>query len=187
MSITIIYAHPETEGHCFSVLQSVKNYLKKKKIEANILDLYKIKYDPVMSKDELYTAGGTSVSEQNIKIQQLINESKKLIFIYPTWHYGVPAILKGFIDRVFTPGFAFKYENGMPQGLLNKKGLIFTTTGGPSFVYNFLIRAPKVYLRNVLKFFEIIAKPILIGDCRQITDKKRKEIDELVVKELEKF
>ena len=60
-----------------------------------------------------------------------------ITFIYPIWWASMPAILKGYIDRVFANGFAYKYENNIPIGLLEgKKALIFNTTGSPSDAYS---------------------------------------------------
>ena len=55
---------------------------------------------------------------------------------YLNWWNSTPAILKGFIDRVFVAGFAFKYEGKIPKGLLTgKKAAVIMSTGAPNLFY----------------------------------------------------
>lgn len=69
-------------------------------------------------------------------MQQKIDWAEELVFIFPVWWADAPAILKNWIDCNFTAGFAFKYINGKPVGLLKgKTAQIFATSGAPSFVY----------------------------------------------------
>ncbi|MFP4022745.1 MAG: NAD(P)H-dependent oxidoreductase, partial [Candidatus Paceibacterota bacterium] len=101
MKVIVVYAHPGTDGFSSTMLERVKADLEERGIEHEIWDLYKIGYDPVLKKEEVYTAGNRKVSDENLKFQEKIGEASKLIFIYPVWWGGMPAILKGFIDRVF--------------------------------------------------------------------------------------
>lgn len=102
----------------------------------------------------------------------------------------MPAILKGFYDRVFLSGFAFSYNNGRPKGLLkNKKALVFTTSGGPS-IYQCLIngqRSLEVTAKDVLKFCGFKVKSYLFGSCMNINDNKKQEIEKKVNTMLSNF
>ena len=63
--------------------------------------------------------------------RRYIAEADALIFIYPVWWFAMPAILKGYIDRVFCEGFAFAFEGGRFKGLLGgKRVFVINTTGG---------------------------------------------------------
>jgi len=141
MKFLIIYSHPESVGFCAHFLGEVKDNLTSKKVDFEVIDLYKINYDPILKLDELYTAGNRNVSFENQQFQQKIKDSDGLIFIYPVWWGGMPAILKGFIDRVFIPGFAFKYRKDkffkfIPDKFLDDKKIsIFVSSGSPWFVY----------------------------------------------------
>jgi NAD(P)H dehydrogenase (quinone) len=61
--------------------------------------------------------------------QELIAWADHLVFIYPIWWFERPALLKGWIDRVFTNGFAFSYGNGVKGLLKHKKALVVQTAG----------------------------------------------------------
>jgi len=128
----IIYAHPNKKGHCGYILEQVKKRLDKKREKYKILDLYQMKYDPLLKDEEHYTSGSHKVSKNNKIIQKKIKKSKKLIFIYPTWWNNMPAILKGFVDRVFIPKFAFSYKGNFPIGLLKGLANVYINKEGPT-------------------------------------------------------
>ncbi len=95
--------------------------------------------------------------ESDLKLAQSdILWADYLIFIFPIWWYSFPAVLKGFIDRAFLPGFAFKYSN--PNGkspdrlLLGKKSILICTSGAPSIYYFFIGNLATKTLRSILKF-----------------------------------
>jgi NAD(P)H dehydrogenase (quinone) len=171
----IIYAHPETKGHCYTLLKQFENRLKNRNIHYEILDLYKIKFNPVLTKNEHYTSGNNNVSNQTKEIQKKITEAKNLIFIYPNWWSTMPAIIKGFFDRIFVPGFAFNYVGKIPKGLLtDKKAIVYITTGAPSFHYNFFAgKIPSKLIKNrILKFCGIKSKVFVIPNAKKINIKQ---------------
>jgi NAD(P)H dehydrogenase (quinone) len=68
--------------------------------------------------------------------QSKIEWANEIVFIFPYWWGGMPSILKNFIEWNFSKGFAFKYVNSTPKGLLTNKSVrIYTTTGAPTFIY----------------------------------------------------
>lgn len=143
MKTLTVYAHPNVEGHCSTILKNVETELKERKEKYEILDLYKIKFDPVLHEDELYSSGKKKEYPDVKQMQKKIKESDNLIFIYPIWWNNYPAILRGFIDRVFVSGFAFRYEkklgNMVPVGLIKgKKATIFTTSGGSGLIFKYI-------------------------------------------------
>lgn len=131
----IIFAHPKRDSHSGYMLEQVEKRLKAASQDFETLDLYQMNYDPILKKEELYGDNERKVATETLIIQDKIRGAKRLIFIYPTWWQAPPAILKGFIDRVFTSKFAFVYKQGMPIGLLGgKKAAVFTTTGSPRLI-----------------------------------------------------
>jgi NAD(P)H dehydrogenase (quinone) len=184
----IIYAHPETKGHCSAILEEVTANLKQKSADFEVIDLYKIKYDPILHEEELYTSENHNVSKENKIFQEKISAAEHLIFIYPVWWADMPAILKGFFDRILTSGFAYKYVNGMPKGLLNgKTATAFITSGAPAFVIKFFLgnRPAKIIRQDIMKFCGIKAKVVQIGRCTKLDDKKAAEIRNIVRKILD--
>jgi NAD(P)H dehydrogenase (quinone) len=187
VKMLIIYAHPNKEGHCGSILKHLTGELKNKKIASQLLDLYEMNFNPVLQPQEHYTSGHTNVAPQIRAIQEKIKESGKLIFIYPTWWQGPPAILKGFIDKVLLPGFAFSYEGGSPKGLLSdKKAILFVTTGAPREMTKKMAedRSIKALQVDSLGFCGIDAKHFVLDSCMQYKPARDKEIKELVKKGL---
>jgi len=160
----VIYAHPNKNGHCGQILQNVIQGLKEKKQTYTLLDLYEMKYDPIMKNSEHYTSGHYDISEKNKEIQKLIKKTKKFIIIYPTWWNNVPAILKGFFDRVLVNKFAFEYKHGIPFGLLKGRALVITSTGGPKFTYSLIQRkrSLKVVTIDTLFFCGVKSKGFVI-------------------------
>ncbi len=188
MKTLIIYAHPETDGHNAHVLSEVEKNLKNKNISYEVLDLYKMKYDSILHETEHYTTGNREVSAENKTIQKKILDSDHIIFIYPMWWGSMPAILKGFIDRVFVSHFAFKYVGGRPVGLLKPRtATVFVTSGGKRFIYT-IFRSPKRVMQlAILRFCGIRSKYIQIYDCTQLNYNKKQEIKKIVEKTISKL
>ena len=183
----IIYAHPNKTGHCGLMLEEVKLSLDKKKINYDILDLYEMKYDPVLTNEEHYTSEHYNISESNKKIQEQIKAENKFIFIYPTWWNSAPAILKGFIDRIFVKRFAFKYEGKIPKGLLNGKAVIFTSTGGPRLLTKLYYKdgIVKFLTRDVLSFCGIKAKGFVVDNASTFNDAQKLKVKKKIIKGLD--
>lgn len=186
----IIFAHPSHKSHNGFLLQKLEEKLKSKNQNYEILDLYQLNYNPVLKDAELYSAGRRLIDPENQIYQQKIKEANRLIFIFPTWWQGPPAILKGFIDRVFVSGFAFIYDSGLPKGLLSgKKAAVFTTTGASNIIARYLLRAPalKIMTRYTLLFCGIKSRGFSLGQARKLekNEEKLKKISDKILTYLE--
>jgi NAD(P)H dehydrogenase (quinone) len=182
--ILIVYSHPDKESYNKEILTKTIEILKEKKIDYQVLDLYKMKFNPILEKEEL----NRIISNETKEIQNKIKESNKLIFIYPIWWGTMPAILKGFCDRVFTPGFAYKYINSIPRGLLkNKKALVLTTSGAPK-IYNLLTcnKFTKGLIKNILSFCGIASSSYIFSSALNI-EKDKLNIQKFTEKKVNKF
>jgi NAD(P)H dehydrogenase (quinone) len=191
MKFLIIYAHPKSDGFSSYCIESVKNILSEKMENFEVLDLYSMNYDPVLKLEELYTAGNKNVSPENQQLQEKIKNSDRLIFIYPVWWGGMPAILKGFIDRIFIPGFAFKYSKEkllkfIPDKLLDdKKILILISSGGPKFFYKMLLDPIKLINKFIIfGMFCKNNKTYQFYGAGRINDHRKKEIESVVKKSI---
>lgn len=187
MKILIIYSHPGPGGFCSHFLEKSRKMLEQNKTDFEVLDLYQMDYDPVLRPEELYTAGNREISGQNQQLQEKIRLADGLIFIYPVWWGGMPAILKGFIDRVFTPGFAFKYNKEkllkfIPDKLLDdKKILVFVSSGGPKFIYKLILDPVKLINKFfIFGFFSSKTITYQVYGAQKLDEKKIKEIDGFV-------
>jgi NAD(P)H dehydrogenase (quinone) len=130
----IIYAHPDKNSFNHAVLESVKAAFEKKNMPYQVIDLYEMNYNPVATNEEIRGKN----SEQTIALQQQIKAANNLIFIFPVFWFRAPAIMEGFFDKVFTPGFAYRFKKiigkyGMPIPLLKDKRVrAFITHGAPA-------------------------------------------------------
>ncbi len=130
----IIYAHPDPSSFNHAILETIRNTLSQAGKSFHVIDLYAEGYNPVMSADEIKGY----VSPETRRYQQLIKEADAIVFIFPVWWFRGPALLEGFCDRVFTPGFAYRFKKitgiyGLPVPLLrDKKVRTFITHGAPA-------------------------------------------------------
>lgn len=105
--ILLILAHPNKESFCAGLYEAYKESAKQTDAEIRELVLADLKFDPILhwgyrKRMEL---------EPDLqKAQEDITWASHIVFFYPTWWGNVPALLKGFIDRVFLPGFAYKFR-----------------------------------------------------------------------------
>ena len=116
------------------------------------------------------------------KYRNLITWADHIIFIYPIWWGGMPAVLKGFIDRVFTAGFAYSYgKRGLIGHLQGKSAWIITTHNTPVFLTPFIQDYGKVLKNQVLKSCGI--KPVthtqLAGTENSSDEKRRRFLDKI--------
>lgn len=120
-----------------------------------------------------------------VQVQEAIRWADHLVILYPLWHGSMPALLKGFFEQVFRPGFGAEYQGSrMSKKLLvGKSARIVVTMGMPAFVYRWLFRAHslKSLTRNILSFCGIAPiRSSLIGNIEGMTDRQRMAwLDEL--------
>jgi NAD(P)H dehydrogenase (quinone) len=132
MKYLIIYAHPSPKSFNHAILERVEKVLKDSGQSYEVRDLYALKFNPVLDRKDLDLLLEGKIVKQVEAEQRYIKESDVLIFIYPVWWFAMPAIVKGYIDRVFTQGFAFSMDGERLEGLLKgKKVVIINTTGAP--------------------------------------------------------
>jgi len=128
----IVIAHPNADSFNHAIKEHIKAALEEHNHWVKVRDLYALEFDPVLSKEELnrYNSQEGEIPPDVKAEQEEILWADQLIFIYPTWWWSMPALMKGYFDRVFLPGFAFKVEENGIVGLLEgKKAWIIQTTG----------------------------------------------------------
>ena len=100
--------------------------------KVDLRDLYTLNFDPVLTINDFTALKSGNLTEE-IKIEQkYISESDFIWVVFPIWWSGMPAILKGYIDRIFLSGFAYKMVNDKPVGLLTGKKVIILNSMGLS-------------------------------------------------------
>ena len=108
MRVLLIYAHPLADSYNAAIHQLVLAVLRRKGHEVDDCDLYAEGFDPVLSADErrAYFDEGAN-RERNAGYVERLMQAEGLVYVFPTWTLGPPAILKGFFDRVMVPGVSF--------------------------------------------------------------------------------
>lgn len=128
----IIYAHPNENSLNHNLLNTVVEILQSRNEEVVVRDLYTIGFDPVFSLNDMQGQRMGQVSDDVKAEQEHISWAEQITFIYPIWWTGLPAMMKGYIDRVFSYGFAYRYDQGVQKGLLKGKKTIIINTHGKS-------------------------------------------------------
>ncbi len=94
------------------------------------IDLYADKFNPVMAGDDFNQFTGKPLPEDVVRYQNIVEDADALTFFYPVWWNDMPAIMKGWIDRVFAKGFAYDYDADGARGVLNVKKVLLACTLG---------------------------------------------------------
>lgn len=134
-SYLLIYAHPNPKSFNAAVRDVVVKKLESMGGSILIRDLYAIGFRPASTRED-FARMQHGISPDVAEEQAYIKSADVIIFIHPIWWFGMPAILKGYIDRVFSYGFAYASGKNGVEGLLNgKKVMVFNTTGGDEANY----------------------------------------------------
>jgi NAD(P)H dehydrogenase (quinone) len=152
MKVLIIFAHPELKSFNGAMFQTAIATLKAAGHDVQYSDLYAMKFDPVSDRrnfistkdaeyfkqqiEELYaTEMGSFAPEIEAEMQKL-EWCDLMIWQFPLWWFSVPAILKGWVDRVFAMGRVYDHEHIYETGRFRgKKAMLSLTVGGPKEAY----------------------------------------------------
>ncbi|MBG0918720.1 NAD(P)H-dependent oxidoreductase [Exiguobacterium profundum] len=145
MKTTIILAHPWHGSFNKSIMDTTIEQLVRRKKDYQIIDLNKDQFNPVLSESDLslYSQGQSRDPLVN-QYQEMLSDSDELVFIFPVWWFDVPAILKGFLDKVMLKNFAYVEESTGLKGLLThiKKTTVISTSEVPTWYLKFLAGNP---------------------------------------------
>lgn len=180
MNYLVIYAHPNPSSFGNGIVQTLCETIEGKKDNIEIRDLYSLGFDPILKPSDFETFQSGKIPEEIIIEQDKIRTADIIIFVYPVWWAGLPAILKGYVDRVFSYGFGYEYVDGNPVGMLKgKSGILICTTGTPSEVYeqNGMHHSMKQTSdTGIFSFCGIeVIKHLFFGAVPYVTDEVRKE------------
>jgi putative NADPH-quinone reductase len=175
--ILIILGHPAKLRRSFSeaLAEAYQHGAQGTGHEVRFVNISLLNFDPILHEGY----DGEQPPELDIiDAQQMILWAEHLVFVYPMWGYMIPALLKGFFERTFTPGFAYakKSTNPLKSGLLSgKSARIIQTTGMPSIFYRLFYWAHGAKaLKSMLKFCGI--SPVRItyfGSVDESEDKRK--------------
>lgn len=147
-NVLIINGHPDSQSFNWALADAYKKGAESAGAHVEFLNLGELQFDPNL---RFGYRERMELEPDLLMAQEKIKAADHLVWVFPTWWAAIPAILKGFIDRIFLPGFAFKYHPGklLPEQLLKRKSArLITTIDAPTWYYRFVYGQPGV---NMLK------------------------------------
>lgn len=147
MRVLVVYAHPLPDSFAAAVHRTIVTVLRRNGHQVDDCDLYAEDFDPVLTADErrAYNTDDPNLSEVADHVARL-EAADALVLCFPTWWYGMPAILKGWFDRVWANKVAFELPPGggaIRPALHNiKKFAVVTTYGSPWWLVKLVLRDP---------------------------------------------
>lgn len=133
MRILVLYCHPVERSFNAAVHRTVVQTLTEQGHEVDDCDLYADGFNPALSREELLVYHDTTKNQGVTRpyIERLLR-AEGLVMVFPVWNFGLPAMLKGFIDRVFVPGVSFDMSDPrrIQPGLTHLRRVSGVTTYG---------------------------------------------------------
>ncbi len=142
--ILIINGHPNKESLNYAFVESYKKGAQQSNAEVKDISIASLKFNPNL---EFGYQKRTQLEPDLLDAWEKIKWADHLVWIHPVWWGGLPALMKGFIDRLFLPGLAFKYKENSTfwdKLLKGKSAHIITTLDQPSWYYWLVYGRPSV-------------------------------------------
>ncbi|ADZ69226.1 NAD(P)H-dependent oxidoreductase [Polymorphum gilvum] len=193
MRVLVLFAHPVETSFAAALHQRVLDGLRSAGHEVDDCDLYAEGFDPRLTREERLAYHDLDINRANVAsyVDRLL-AAEALVLVHPVWNFGLPAILKGFFDRVFLPGVSFKMKNGkVAPSLHNIRKLTVVTTYGGTRLRAFLVGdPPRKIATRVLRAVIKPAAPLsymALYDMNRATDDDRAAFLGRVGKAMERF
>lgn len=178
MRIVLIQGHPDAAvpHFCHALADAYAQGAVEAGYELRRIEIARLAFPMLRSQAE-WRGGALPASLS--EAQQAIAWAEHLVLVFPLWLGDMPALLKGFLEQILRPGFAFDEQAGSPfaKALKGRSARVVVTMGMPASLYRFYFRAHslKSLERNILGFVGIA--PIdetLIGGIESLDEKARK-------------
>lgn len=177
-NILFILGHPSENSFCKALLDAYRTGAEDTGAICKAIYVSRLSFDVNLS--EGYKKGeALQLEEDLVRAQQLLTWADHVVLAYPNWWGFMPAILKGFIDRILLPGFAFKNHSGkiFPEKLLKGKSMrIMVTMDTPRWWFYLIYRASQYQILKNIVFGYVGFDPIrcsTFGFMRKSTEEQR--------------
>lgn len=140
--VLVVLGHPSNQSFSAALGSAYITAARAVGHEVQVLALGELEFDPVL-RDGYQRVQALEPDLQNA--QALIRWAEHLVFVFPIWWGGIPALMKGFLDRVLLPGFAFKYRSNspFPEKLLKGRSAdLLVCMDTPPWYYRWVQRMP---------------------------------------------
>ena len=146
MKTLIVFTHPYEGSYCNAIMRAVRKGLKENGHACKIINLDKDRFDPVMRAKDLRAFAALGQGDMTafddldpivLRYKKKLEWAERLVLIFPIWWMTMPAMMKGFIDKVIFPGVAYEMQNGRLESRLRnlKQVTVISTMNTPSDVY----------------------------------------------------
>lgn len=188
----VLFAHPCSESFSAALHTRVVDTLRARDWKVDDCDLNAEGFDPVLSAAERRGYHEAPVNTGPVAdYVARVRAAEALVMVFPVWNFGYPAILKGFLDRVFLPGVSFRLENGKVRPNLTQiRRLAAVTTYGGSRTRALLVGDPP--RRCVKRAVWHVCRPrktkyLALYDMNRASEEKRGQFLQRVGREMEAF
>lgn len=194
MRVLVLYAHPTEDSYQSALHKRVVAALAEAGHEVDDCDLYAEDFQPVLTRAERHDYHDVNVNRSFVAshVERLLS-CQGLVFVFPTWWYGIPAIMKGYFDRVWLPGVAFDVSGPRTIPLLTgivRLGVV-TTFGSPWWLNNLYVGNPnrKLFMRGIRRLLSPNARTVWLAryGMDYISHAKRTEFIERVGRAMRSF
>ncbi len=150
----IINAHPDKESFCRAIADTYYNVAKGGGCETSLINLAELDFNPILQSGYRER---TELEPDLLRAIDAIKNADHLVWVFPNWWASFPALLKGFIDRVFLPGIMFEYipnSYKVKKYLTGKTSRLIITMDSPKWYYRFFMKNPAINImkKGVLQF-----------------------------------
>ena len=144
MNIVVVLGHPSADSYCAAIFDGIIDALESQRAHSiTAIRLADEKFTTAISAAEhaAYETATPLISDETRRHAEVLKQAEALIFVYPTWWSGLPAQLKGWLERVFVLGVAFRLNdnNKIRPNLQNVRHIIGVSTYGSPWRYVKLI------------------------------------------------
>jgi len=176
--VLIINGHPRPGSFGDALCEGYAEGAREAGHSATVVALRDLSFDPVL---HLGYAGDQSLEPDLVRMQAAIKACQRFVLVYPIWWGGMPAQMKGFVDRVFLPGFAFKYRDGgvtWDRLLAGRSARVIVTMDAPPWYDLLMYRAGGTQLAKAALLQFTGFKPVRVcrlGPLRNSSDQQRQQ------------
>lgn len=170
--IFVLLGHPDSDTLNGALFDAYIKGAKKGKHSVRSARIGDLKFDPMLHKGYKEIQ---KLEPDLLRVQRDIQWADHVVCIFPTWWTTVPALLKGLVDRIFLPGFGFKFhKNGMgwDKLLTGRSGRIITTMMAPYAVHRLMYGSPGIRTMKDGTFGFCGIKPTRVTVVDRVSDKK---------------
>lgn len=194
MRVLVVYCHPDPESFSAALCRAAVDALGRSGHDVRLIDLYGEQFEPALSRAGWRAYEDAARATEGLEAHvALLRWAEGLVFVYPTWWYGAPAMLKGWLDRVWLPGIAFSLPKDGPirpmLGNIGKLGVV--TTCGASWLLTQIMGAPgrNLFLRGLRALLARRCRTVFLAHYRMdaSTQESRARFVSRVTRAMERF